>query len=66
MYYSLNKELRNRLRKNKIPLWEIAHTLGISEMTLTRWLRFELDAEHKKLIEAAEKQILERRASNER
>jgi len=37
-------------RKGKIPLWRIAEQINCSEMTLTRWLRKELDPEKKERI----------------
>ena len=39
-----NKIIRSKSRENKIPLWRIAQTLGVSEATMTRCLRNELPA----------------------
>lgn len=33
--------------------WELAHAIGISEPTLTRWLRFPLAGERLALVETA-------------
>ena len=38
-----NKIIREELKERGVRHWELAHELGISEQTLVRWLRFELD-----------------------
>lgn len=38
-----NKIIREELKEKKVRHWELAHELGISEQTLVRWLRFELN-----------------------
>ena len=38
-----NKFVREELKERRVRHWELAHELGISEQTLVRWLRFELD-----------------------
>lgn len=40
-----NKIIRDELKTRGVRHWELAHELGISEQTLVRWLRFELDEE---------------------
>lgn len=42
-----NQDIRQEARAANIPLWKIAHALGISEPTITRKLRFELPDEEK-------------------
>ena len=37
-----NKELRRLARANDVPQWKIAQQLGVTEMTLYRWMRVEL------------------------
>lgn len=37
-----NYEIRNRMKERGIKQWEIAEDLGISEFTLSRWLRKEI------------------------
>ena len=37
-----NKELRKLARINEIPQWKIAQRLGVTEMTLYRWMRVDL------------------------
>ena len=38
-----NKMVREELKQRGVRHWELAHELGVSEQTLVRWLRFELD-----------------------
>ena len=38
-----NKIVREELKSRGVRHWELAHELGVSEQTLVRWLRFELD-----------------------
>ena len=48
-----NTEIRRMARVAGIPLWRVAAAIGISEPTLTRWLRFPLPAEKEnRVIEA--------------
>ena len=37
-----NEKIRTALRERKMYQWELAERLGVSEPTLTRWLRHEL------------------------
>ena len=48
-----NMGIRRAARVAGIPLWRIAATIGISEPTLTRWLRFPLSADKERLISGA-------------
>ena len=45
-----NSNIRNAARIANIPQWKIADALGISEATLTRWLRFKLSTERENKI----------------
>ena len=48
-----NNEIRTLIQKHRIRHYEVASKLGISECTLSRWLRRELPMEKKKeIIEA--------------
>ena len=38
-----NETVRKAARSAGVPLWQVAAKLGISESTLTRWLRFPLE-----------------------
>lgn len=45
-----NPEVRKAAKEAKVPLWKVAAGIGISEPTLTRWLRFPLPAEKENRI----------------
>ena len=45
-----NFTIRTEARKASIPLWKVAHTMGISEATMTRKLRTPLSAEEEENI----------------
>ena len=45
-----NKDLRDEMRIANVRQWEVAEAIGISEMTLVKWLRRELDDNKKALI----------------
>ena len=40
-----NLIIRDELKARGVRHWELAAALGVSEQTLVRWLRFELDEE---------------------
>lgn len=48
-----NEAVRKAARFAGIPLWRIAADIGVSEPTLTRWLRFPLELEKESRIMAA-------------
>ena len=45
-----NKDLRDEMRIANVRQWEVAEAIGISEMTMVKWLRRELDDSKKTLI----------------
>lgn len=45
-----NENIRKAARSAEIPLWRIAASIGVSEPTLVRWLRFPLPAEKEDCI----------------
>ena len=45
-----NKDLRDEMRIANGRQWEVADAIGISEMTMVKWLRKELGAEKKALV----------------
>ena len=45
-----NADVRKAARIADIPQWRICERLGISEPTLTRWLRFELPEDKRQRI----------------
>ena len=50
------EKLKTLIRMKNIPKWKIANVIGVSEMTIYRWLR-KYDAEHYQKIMNAIKQI---------
>lgn len=48
-----NNKIRVAARVAGVPFWKIAQKIGISEPTLTRWLRMPLSAEREGIILAA-------------
>ncbi len=45
-----NLEIKSFVKAHGVRLWEIAVHLGISEATITRWLRVPLSEERQKMI----------------
>ncbi len=45
-----NQEVREALQNKGMKQWELADMLGVSEFTLTRWLRKELTEDKKELL----------------
>ena len=56
--FKANKEMRNALKRKGIPLWKIAEGLGVSEWTLGRWLRHDVDEELDRRIRNVVESIL--------
>lgn len=40
-----NEHIRKAARIAGVPLWKVASTIGVSEPTLMRWMRFPLTAD---------------------
>ena len=47
-----NENLKKDLKDAGITFWALADELGVSEPTITRWMRHELKDETKKAVEA--------------
>ena len=47
-----NNDIRMKARGLGVPLWAICKELGVSEPTLTRWMRTELPQEKRERINA--------------
>ncbi len=45
-----NRELRDEMRIANVRQWEVAEAIGVSEMTMVKWLRKELDDSKKALV----------------
>ena len=56
-----NKDLRDEFRIANVRQWEVAEAMGISEMTLVKWLRRELPEEKKKLVREAIRKVIDGR-----
>ena len=52
-----NAELRAQCRAAEIPMWKIGQIIGVSEMTIYRWLRTELPEEKRAAFRRAIDQI---------
>lgn len=56
-----NQAVRQAAKTAGIPLWKVAASIGVSEPTLTRWLRFPLSEEKEarilSAISALEKEV---------
>lgn len=48
-----NSEIRKYAKEKKVAFWMIGNHLGVSEMTISRWLRVELEPAKKKYIQNA-------------
>ena len=53
-----NEDIKNRIKKLKIPQWLVAYKMGVSDQTLIRWLRTPLNEEHRLRIEQAIEEII--------
>ena len=49
----MNDKIRDYMRANKVPQWQVADKLQMSEMSLTRLLRYPLSPEREQQIMAA-------------
>lgn len=52
-----NEQVRRTARAAGVPLWRIAAVIGVSEPTLTRWLRFPLPADKEQRVMTAISQL---------
>lgn len=53
----INQKVRDYAKKKGVRLWQIASYIGISEPTMTRWMRAKLSPEKEKKIISAIDQI---------
>lgn len=56
----MNQDIKQKIKEAGTTQWRVAEALGVSEMTLLRWLRFELSPERKAAILAAVEKARER------
>ena len=52
-----NQDIRDYLKARRIKLYEVSDRIGISEVTLIRWMRTPLTAEHRHRVIKAIRQI---------
>lgn len=45
-----NESVRNAARSSGVPLWRVAEAIGVSEPTMTRWLRVPLSQDREERI----------------
>lgn len=45
-----NESIRKMAKEKKVPFWKVAQGIGISEPTITRWMRTELPREKEAMI----------------
>ena len=60
-----NEAIRRAARIVGVPLWAVAATMGISEPTLLRWLRFPLSPEREQQVMAAIDRIAQEAGQND-
>lgn len=53
-----NVEIRQKLKVAGIPFWVLGRQIGVTDMTISRWLREPLSEEKRKMIESAISELL--------
>mgnify|MGYP000029590024 FL=1 len=48
-----NEELKQKIKESNLYQWQVANAVGVSEMTLIRWLRTPITKEHAEQVNAA-------------
>ena len=56
-----NKDLRDAIRIANVRQWEVAEAIGISEMSMVKWLRRELPVDKKMRVQEGMRKVLETR-----
>lgn len=51
------KKIRRTARASGVPFWKLAECLGVTELTVIRWLRFPLSEEKEAKIRGAIREI---------
>ena len=52
-----NQDLKDEMRIAGVRQWEVAEAMGVSEMTLVKWMRFELPEDKRQRVLQAIEQI---------
>ena len=66
MAITANKELRTKIRRGGLFYWMVARELDVTEGTLIRWLRTELEGDRKKEVNDAVVRLYERMRRHEK
>ena len=45
-----NAELKQEIKESSIKMWEVAERVGVSDITLTKWLRSEKNIQKQPLV----------------
>ena len=56
-----NKDLRDAIRIANVRQWEVSEAIGISEMSMVKWLRRELPVDKKMRVQEGIRKVLETR-----
>ena len=56
-----NKDLRDAIQIANVRQWEVADAIGISEMSMVKWLRRELPVDKKMRVQEGIRKVLETR-----
>ena len=56
-----DKDLRDAIRIANVRQWEVAEAIGISEMSMVKWLRRELPVDKKMRVQEGIRKVLETR-----
>lgn len=59
-----NKDLRDEMRIANVRQWEVAEAIEISEMTMVKWLRRELDDRKKALVREGITRVTQKHKQN--
>lgn len=60
-----NQEIRDRILMNRLRHWEVAEQVGITDATISRWLRTPLREDRQKRVELAIDELLLERQRKE-
>ena len=65
-YPVANRDVRDKMKEANLPFWRVAQSLGVAEITLSRWLRVPLEPTRKAkildAITAAEQEVMDANA----
>ncbi|MCL0312915.1 helix-turn-helix domain-containing protein [Apilactobacillus sp. TMW 2.2459] len=57
-----NQDLRDKMLINRLPQWKVAEQIGVSEPTIYRWLRTDMDKSHKIIVDRAINDLIDSKA----